>query len=409
MALVGLGVSGGISAYKSVELVRLLQKQGHDVSVIMTRNATRFVGPLTFEALTGRPVAVDQFKVGVNTDIDHIALASTIDLLLVAPGTANVIGKFAHGIADDYLSSIYLATKAPVVVAPSMNTNMFSHPSVQRNLDILKQSGVIFVEPGEGYLACGWVGKGRLADSSAVMTAVNGQLNKNLDLAGRRVLVTAGPTYEDLDPVRYLGNRSSGRMGFAVAAEAKTRGADVHLVTGPTTLEVPPGIDAVRIRSAAEMEHAVFSIMQEQDLDVVVMTAAVADYTFVEGCAATKLHKDDSELVLRLRRTTDILSSLGSWRGDAKYPVLVGFSAETGPALDRAQDKLKRKGVDLIVANDISERGAGFDGDTNVATLVFEDGIDPLSIRTKRELARSILDRVCLKFVDGGRSVPRHV
>ena len=409
MALVGLGVSGGISAYKSVELVRLLQEQGHDVTVIMTRNATRFVGPLTFEALTGKPVAVDQFKVGGNTDIDHIALASTIDLLLVAPGTANVIGKFAHGIADDYLSSIYLATKAPVIVAPAMNTNMFSHPSVQHNLEILRHRGVIFVDPGEGYLACGWVGKGRLADSSAVLTAVSERLNKNLELAGRRILVTAGPTYEDLDPVRYLGNRSSGRMGFAVAAEAKARGADVCLVTGPTKLEVPTGVDGKRVRSAAEMEHAVDSIVKKQNFDVVVMTAAVADYTFDEGPARTKMHKKDEELVLRLRRTTDILANLSAWRGPATYPLLIGFSAETGPALDRAQDKLKQKGVDLIVANDISESGAGFDVDTNVATLVSEDGIEPLSIRTKRELARSILDRVSLKLVDGGRSVPGRV
>ena len=409
MALVGLGVSGGISAYKSVELVRLLQEQGHDVTVIMTRNATRFVGPLTFEALTGKPVAVDQFKVGVNTDIDHIALASTIDLLLVAPGTANVIGKFAHGIADDYLSSIYLATKAPVIVAPAMNTNMFSHPSVQHNLEILRHRGVIFVNPGEGYLACGWVGKGRLADSSTVLTAVSERLNKNLELAGRRILVTAGPTYEDLDPVRYLGNRSSGRMGFAVAAEAKAQGADVCLVTGPTKLEVPPGVDVTRVRSAAEMQHAVDTLVQKQSFDVVVMTAAVADYTFDEGPARTKMHKKDEELVLRLRRTTDILANLSAWRGRATYPLLIGFSAETGPALDRAQDKLKQKGVDLIVANDISESGAGFDVDTNVATLVSEDGIEPLSIRTKRELARSILDRVSLKLVDGGRSVPGRV
>ena len=409
MALVGLGVSGGISAYKSVELVRLLQERGHEVTVIMTRNATRFVGSLTFEALTGRPVAVDQFKVGLNTDIDHIALASTIDLLLVAPGTANVIGKFAHGIADDYLSSIYLATKAPVVVAPAMNTNMFSHPSVQRNLEILKERGVEFVEPGEGYLACGWVGKGRLADSSAVMTAVDGQLNKNLDLAGRRIVVTAGPTYEDLDPVRYLGNRSSGRMGYAVAAEAKARGADVKLVTGPTKLEVPPGVDVTRVRSAAEMERAVSSIVQGKNFDVVVMTAAVADYTLDDGPAAEKLHKDDSELVLRLRRTTDILANLSRWRGDETYPLLVGFSAEIGPALDRAQEKLTQKGVDLIVANDISENGAGFDVDTNVATLVSKDGVHPLSIRTKRALARSILDRVCLKLAAGVRLVPGHL
>ena len=409
MALVGLGVSGGVSAYKSVELVRLLQKQGHDVSVIMTRNATRFVGALTFEAITGRVVAVDQFKAGVNTDIDHIALASTIDLLLVAPGTANVIGKFAHGIADDYLSSIYLATKAPVVVAPAMNTNMFSHPSVQRNLEILQERGVVFVEPSEGYLACGWVGKGRLADSDAVMDAVSCQLNRNLDFTGRRVLITAGPAYEDLDVVRYIGNRSSGRMGFAVAVEAKTRGADVQLVTGPTKLADPPGIDVTRIRNAAEMERAVSAVVKENNIDVVVMTAAVADYTPVEGPAPTKLHKDDSDLVLRLRRTTDILSSLSRWRGAQQHPFLVGFSAESGQALDRAREKLREKGVDLIVANDISESGAGFDVDTNIATLVSEDGIEPLSIRTKRELARSILDRVYLKLIGRGRSVSRHV
>src|SRR5436190_5306258 len=251
MALIALGVTGGIGAYKAVEVVRGLQKRGHDVVAIMTATATKFVGPVTFEAITRRPVITDQFEPGANADIEHIALASTIDLLLVAPATANILGKFANGIADDFLSTLFIATRAPVLVAPAMNTQMFAHDAVRANLDTLAKRGVRFVEPGEGYLACGWIGKGRLAEPDEIVTAAESMLRPEGPLRGKRVLVTAGPTYEDLDPVRYIGNRSSGRMGFAIAAEAARRGAEVTLVTGPTTIQTPSVKEVVKGRVAA--------------------------------------------------------------------------------------------------------------------------------------------------------------
>src|SRR5205085_2251300 len=274
---IALGVTGGIGAYKAVEVARGLQKRGHDVVAVMTHAATRFVGPVTFEAITRRRVIVDQFDAGMNADIEHIALASTIDLLVIAPATANVIGKLANGIADDFLSTLYIATRAPVLVAPAMNTNMFAHEAVRRNLDTLAARGVRFVEPGEGYLACGWIGKGRLAEPEEIVAAAEAVLRPQGPLRGSRVLITAGPTYEDVDPVRYLGNRSSGRMGFAIAAEAARRGAEVTLVTGPTQLDTPPVSETVRVRSAAEMHQVVMA--RAGDAHVVVMAAAVADYT----------------------------------------------------------------------------------------------------------------------------------
>src|SRR5689334_214308 len=277
MSLIALGVTGGIGAYKAVEVARGLQKRGHDVVAVMTRAATRFVGPITFEAITQRRVITDQFEPGANSDIEHIALASTIDLLLIAPATANIIGKLANGIADDFLSTLYTATRAPVLVAPAMNTNMFAHEAVRRNLDTLAARGVRFVEPGEGYLACGWIGKGRLAEPDEIVAAVEQVLRPAGPLRGKRVLVTAGPTYEDLDPVRYIGNRSSGRMGFAIAAEAVRRGAEVTLVAGPTPVEPPAVADIIRVRSAADMHHAVLA--KADDQQVVIMAAAVADYT----------------------------------------------------------------------------------------------------------------------------------
>src|SRR5438046_573489 len=257
MGLIALGVTGGIGAYKAVEVARGLQKRGHEVVAVMTHSATRFVGPVTFEAITRRHVITDQFEGGMNADIEHIALASAIDLLLIAPATANIIGKLANGIADDFLSTLYTATRAPLLMAPAMNTQMFAHEAVRRNLDTLAARGARFVEPGEGYLACGWIGKGRLAEPDEIVAAAEAILRPEGPLRGRKVLVSAGPTYEDVDPVRYLGNRSSGRMGFAIAAEAMRRGADVTLVAGPTSLEPPPVRELIRVRSAAEMHEAV--------------------------------------------------------------------------------------------------------------------------------------------------------
>src|SRR5262245_36443747 len=271
--LIALGVTGGIGAYKAVEVARGLQKRGHEVVAVMTGTATRFVGPVTFEAITRRRVVTDQFEPGANADIEHIALASTIDLLLVAPATANIIGKFANGIADDFLSTLYTATRAPVLLAPAMNTNMFAHEAVVKNLDTLASRGVRFVEPGEGYLACGWIGKGRLAEPDEIVAAAEAILRPAGPLRGKRILVTAGPTFEDFDPVRYVGNRSSGRMGYAIAAEAARRGAEVTLVAGPISIETPPVKELVRVRSAREMHDVVMS--RADAMDLVVMAAAV--------------------------------------------------------------------------------------------------------------------------------------
>lgn len=393
MALIALGVTGGIGAYKAVEVARGLQKHGHEVVAIMTRSARRFVGPLTFEAITRRPVITDQWAPGANADIEHISIASTIDLLLVAPATANVIGKFAHGIADDFLSSLYLATRAPVAIAPAMNTNMFAHPAVVQNLETLAARGVRFVEPGEGYLACGWIGKGRLAEPAEVVEAVQRWLRPSGALAGLSVLVTAGPTYEDLDPVRFIGNRSSGRMGFAVAAEAARRGARVTLVVGPTRLEAPATEETVRVRSAAEMHEAVMA--RAGVADVVIMAAAVADYT-PSAAATQKMAKADGPLTVTLDRTRDILGDLGRLptRAQSGRPLLVGFAAETHEVIAHAREKLARKAADLIVANDVSRTDAGFDVETNAVTLVSAEGADEVPLSAKSEVASRILDRV---------------
>jgi phosphopantothenoylcysteine decarboxylase/phosphopantothenate--cysteine ligase len=397
--LIALGVTGGIGAYKAVEVARGLQKRGHDVVAVMTVSATKFVGPVTFEAITRRRVVTDQFESGANADIEHIALASSIDLLLVAPATANIIGKFANGLADDFLSTLYTATRAPVLIAPAMNTNMFEHEAIRRNLETLSRRGVHFVDPGEGYLACGWIGKGRLAEPDAIVAAAEAILGPGAaassvarTLADTCVLVTAGPTFEDIDPVRYLGNRSSGRMGFAIAAEAARRGADVTLVAGPATIEPPQVGEVVRVRNAAEMHQAVLS--RADSADVVVMAAAVADYTPAEP-ATQKLHKTDDALTITLKKTPDILGDLGRRRiANGRGPVLVGFAAETDDVIAQAIAKRERKQVDLIVANDVSRPGAGFDVETNEVTFVGEEGIEPLPVQSKARVAAAILDRV---------------
>lgn len=389
--LIALGVCGGIGVYKAVEVVRGLQKRGHDVVAIMTASATRFVGPLTFEAITRRPVITDQFAPGSNADIEHIALASSIDLLLIAPATANILAKLANGIADDFLSTMYTATRAPVLVAPSMNTNMFSHPAVRANLETLVARGVRFVEPGEGYLACGWIGKGRLAEPEEIVAAAEAILRPAGRLRGRRVIVTAGPTYEDVDPVRFIGNRSSGRMGFAIAAEAARRGAQVTLVAGPTPLEPPAAVDVVRVRRAAEMHAAVME--RAAAADVAILAAAVADYT-PERVADQKVRKGADTVTLVLKRTPDILADLGAMRRDEARPVLVGFAAETEEVLARGQEKLHGKRADFIVANDVSRSDAGFDVDTNAVTIISTDGADALPLLPKSRVAQEILDRV---------------
>lgn len=400
MPLIALGVTGGIGAYKAVEIARGLQKHGHEVAAIMTRSARRFVAPLTFEAITRRPVITDQWTPGTNADIEHISLASGIAALLVAPATANTLGKFAHGIADDFLSSLYLATTAPVILAPAMNTNMFAHPAVAENLRVLRSRGVHIVEPGSGYLACGWIGKGRLAEPEDVVAFVQRLLRPaTTALTGRRVLVTSGPTYEDIDPVRYIGNRASGRMGFALAAEAAARGAVVTLVTGPTPVEAPPGTELVRVRSAADMHQAVMARAAEQDL--VIMAAAVADYSL--DAAPRKIAKSDGALVLTLSRTRDILADLGALPSRAEgRPVLVGFAAETHDVIAHARGKLARKNVDLIVANDVSRSDAGFEVESNAVTLVTADEAVDVPLQSKAGVAARILDRVEPLVARGG-------
>jgi phosphopantothenoylcysteine decarboxylase / phosphopantothenate---cysteine ligase len=394
MSLIALGVTGGIGAYKAVEVCRGLQKLGHDVVAVMTRSAARFVGPVTFEAITRRQVITSQWKAGTNADIEHIAIGDTIDLLLVAPCTANMVGKFANGIADDFLSSLYLATRAPVLLAPAMNTNMLAHAAVRRNLETLAARGVRFVDPGEGYLACGWIGKGRLAEPEDIVRAVQAMLRPDTSvLKGKQVVVTAGPTYEDIDPVRYVGNRSSGRMGFAIAADAWRRGAHVTLVAGPTQVQPPAVGEIVRIRSAAEMHAAV--MRSAPQADVIVMAAAVADYT-PSHATSVKIAKGDAPLTLTLERTEDILADLGRLpkRLASGVPVLVGFAAETGDVVNSAREKRVRKNVDMMVANDVSRRDAGFDVETNEVTLVSADGAEPLPLDTKDRVAAIILDRI---------------
>ena len=414
MALIALGVCGGIGAYKAVEIARGLQKNGHDVVAVMTKSARKFVGPLTFEAITRRPVITDQWQPGANADIEHIAIASNIDLLVVAPATANTIAKFANGLADDFLSSLYTATRAPVLLAPAMNTNMFEHPAVVKNLETLGARGVQMVDPGSGYLACGWIGKGRLAEPADVVAAAEQMLKARTlvpakpfsegGLAGRSVLITAGPTFEDIDPVRFVGNRSSGRMGYAVAAEALRRGAAVTLVTGPTHLTPPHGAEVVKVRSAADMHAAVME--RAAGRDVVIMSAAVADYTPAEK-APQKVKKGDGPVTITLNRTRDILGELGKLPSrKQRLPVLVGFAAETKDVVAYAQSKLEQKRVDLVVANDVSRPDAGFDVETNAVTLVSSAGTEEVPLQAKSAVAAKILDRV-EQFLAAVRNTPQ--
>ena len=398
MAMIAIGVCGGIGAYKSVEVVRGLQKQGHDVVAVMTRAAKQFVGELTFEAITRHKVLTSQFEPGANSDIEHISLASSIDLLLVAPATANIIGKFANGIADDFLTSLYLATKAPVLIAPAMNTNMLEHEAVQRNLDTLARRGTYFVDPGAGYLACGWIGKGRLAEPADIVTAAEQLLMPSGPLRGKLVVVTAGPTREAVDPVRFIGNRSSGRMGYALAGAARARGARVVLVSGPTELTPPAGVEVIRVTTAAEMRDAV--VPRAAQADVVIMAAAVADYA-PSDAADRKIHKDSDTLTLTLVRTPDILAEVGRQRAGKGRPLLVGFAAETDDVVAGARRKQREKGVDLVVANDVSRTDIGFEVDANEVTLVTGSGEETLPRQPKSAIALQIVQRIETLLLSG--------
>jgi phosphopantothenoylcysteine decarboxylase/phosphopantothenate--cysteine ligase len=387
--VVVLGVTGCIGAYKACEVLRELQRRGADVRVVMTSAATRFVAPMTFEALSRHPVFHDQWAPGANGDIRHVSLADEADLLLVAPATANTLGKFARGIADDALSTLYLATRAPVLVAPAMNVNMYEHPAVQENLATLRARGALVVEPGSGYLACGWLGKGRLAEPEEIVDAAMAVLARRHDLEGETVLVTAGPTVEDIDPVRYLSNRSSGKMGYRLAEAARDRGAKVILVSGPTSLAAPHGVEVVPVRSAQDMQRAVAE--RVGPATVVIAAAAVSDFRPAEA-SPSKIKKDSRPATLDLVRTPDILQGLGEAKGAR---VLVGFAAETEDLVANARRKLEAKNLDLVVANDVTAEGAGFGGDTNAVVLLKRDGsrID-VPVASKREVAERILDEV---------------
>jgi phosphopantothenoylcysteine decarboxylase/phosphopantothenate--cysteine ligase len=388
MSTVVLGVTGCIGAYKAAEVLRELQRRDVDVHVVMTTNATRFVGAVTFEALSRHPVFHDQFAPGPDGDIRHISLADAADLLLIAPATANTIGKLARGIADDALSTLYTATTAPTVIAPAMNVNMFNHPAVVENMEILRRRGATFVEPGAGYLACGWLGKGRLAETADIVEAAMAVLARPRDLDGEAVLVTAGPTVEDIDPVRFVSNRSTGKMGYRLAEAARDRGAKVTLVSGPTALAAPPGMEVVAVRSAEEMARAVAE--HGREATIVAMAAAVSDYRPAER-APQKLKKAAGGSRLDLVRTPDILRALGQ---DKRGRFLIGFAAETEDVVAQARRKRADKGVDLLVANDVSRPETGFASDENAAVLIDEGGERPLPAMGKRALADRIWDRV---------------
>jgi phosphopantothenoylcysteine decarboxylase/phosphopantothenate--cysteine ligase len=393
---IALGVTGGVAAYKAAELVRRLQQEKLDVQVVMTRSAQEFITPLTFAALTGKKVITEMFgadgaaPANVESAIEHIAVAQRIDLLLVAPATADVLAHFAQGMAHDFLTTLYLATKAPVLVAPAMNVNMWEHPATQENLQRLRARGVHIVDPDEGYLACGMTGAGRLAATDAIVAQVRLVLGLRRDLEGQRVLVTAGATREDIDPVRFLTNRSSGKMGYALAEAAARRGAHVVLVSGPTDLAVPEGIDWVPVRSTENMRDAVRE--HSAKAHVIIMAAAVADYR-PAAAHSQKLKRGEAAITLDLEPTPDILAELG--RDHAARRILVGFAAETNALAENARSKLARKGADMIVANDVTEEGAGFDSDTNIVTIFLRDGREiRLPKLTKFEVANHILDRV---------------
>jgi phosphopantothenoylcysteine decarboxylase / phosphopantothenate---cysteine ligase len=409
MMRITLGVTGGVAAYKAAELVRRLQQEGFLVQVVMTRGAREFVTPLTFAALSGQKVITDLFgdssdgDANLESAIEHIAVAQRTDLLLVAPATADILAKFARGISDDFLTTLYLATTAPVVVAPAMNVNMWQHAATQENVETLRARGVQIVEPNEGYLACGMTGPGRLAGQEEIVKAVREALHVSREFAGETILITAGPTCEDLDPVRYLTNRSSGKMGYAIAEAAARRGARAILVSGPTALEAPPGVERICVRSADEMHRAV----QEQfgNCAVAIFAAAVADYQPAQA-QAKKIKKDKEALTIALEPTPDILSLMARHKGDR---VVVGFAAETDRLAENARKKLTAKNADLIVGNDVSAEGAGFDHDTNVVTLFSRDERDlALPKMSKPEVAQRILDEVLrLRAASSGKQVAR--
>jgi phosphopantothenoylcysteine decarboxylase / phosphopantothenate---cysteine ligase len=402
---IALGVTGGIAAYKAAEIVRLLQDRGLRVQVIMTRAAQEFVRPLTFAALSGEKVITGMFASGeehpsnLDSAIEHVALAQSIDGLLVAPATADILAQFAQGIASDFLTTLYLATRAPVVMAPAMNVNMWNHPATQANLRVLRERGVKIVEPASGYLACGMVGAGRLVENDAIVGAVLEALGASEQLRGETLLITAGPTREKIDPVRYLSNRSSGRMGYALAEAALRRGARVLLVTGPSSLDPPPGAEVTRIESTEEMRDAVLRLLPQAG--IVIKTAAVADYR-PKSAAGQKL-KRKGPITMDLEPTPDILKEISARKSSQ---MVVGFAAETENVLENARQKLLAKNLDAIVVNDVSREGVGFDSDRNAVTILTHDDVVEVPETTKWQVAQRVLDQI-LKLRQSGKAAAK--
>jgi phosphopantothenoylcysteine decarboxylase/phosphopantothenate--cysteine ligase len=390
---VALGVTGGIAAYKAAEIVRLLQDRGIRVQVVMTRAAQEFVRPLTFAALSGEKVITEMFAAGeeqaanIDSAIEHIAVAQSIDALVVAPATADVLAHFAQGIASDFLTTLYLATTAPVVVAPAMNVNMWNHPATQANLEILRGRGVKIVEPGSGYLACGMTGSGRLAENEAIVAATLEALGASQDLAGETVLITAGPTREKIDPARYLTNRSSGRMGYAMAEAALRRGARVLLVSGPTALTPPGAAEVASVESAEQMREAVLNLLPQAT--IVIKAAAVSDYR-AKSVSGQKI-KRKGPITLELEPTGDILKEISLHK---QSQIVVGFAAETENVLENARQKLAAKHLDAIVVNDVSRESVGFDSERNEVTIISHDEVVEVPETTKWEVAQRVLDQV---------------
>ena len=387
-----LGVTGGIAAYKACELTSRLRKAGAQVRVIMTQNACRFVAPLTFETLSNQPVVSDTFARPETWEVEHVALAKWADVFVIAPATANILAKMTCGIADDMLSTTVLAARCPILVAPAMNTAMWEHAATRANAETLKERGVLFVGPEGGYLACGDTGAGRMSEPENIFSAIESILSPRLDLAGLSVLVTAGPTQEALDPVRYITNRSSGKMGYAIAEAAAARGAKVTLVTGPTNLPIPQGVQAVPIRSTQDLFREMTA--RCTSADVVIQSAAPADFAPIQ-VADQKIKKEgDAPLILRLRQTPDVAAAVGEMKPAGQ--TLVGFAAETQNVLKNAAEKLNKKNLDMIVANDVTAAGAGFDVDTNIVTFITREKQESLPCMEKRRVADELLDRVLL-------------
>jgi phosphopantothenoylcysteine decarboxylase / phosphopantothenate---cysteine ligase len=390
---IALGVSGGIAAYKAAELLRLLQKQGADVRVMMTRNAEWFVGPMTFEALSGHPVCTSLFERGSEASIKHVDWADKVDAVVIAPATANIIGKLANGIADDALSTFLMAVTKPIIVCPAMNTHMFESRPTQRNIEMLRADGHFIIEPGVGEMACGTTGPGRLPEPMEILDRICAILSPK-DLKGKNILVTAGPTQEALDPVRFISNPSTGKMGYAIARAAEHRGANVTLVAGPTALPDPINIKTLHVKSASEMATAVFS--HAKTADVIVKSAAVSDYR-PDSPADHKIKKDQDRMTLTLVKNEDILFTLGQ---DKKNKVLVGFAAETRDLETYATGKLEKKNLDLIVGNIIGHPGAGFASDTNRVVFFYRDGTrETLPQMSKDDVADTLLDRICERIL----------